>query len=83
MRWRTKQLMRKSGSKETGELQRATFLLNLINTIRAGEVIALRISGGGKSELRRARRSRNGTGGDPMDSATEKKTAPKRVRVKR
>ena len=44
--------------------------------IRAGEVIAPR-EGGGKSELRRARRSRNGTGGDPMDSATEKKTARK------
>jgi hypothetical protein len=44
---------------------------------RAGEVIAPR-KGGGKSELRRARRSRNGTGGDPMDSATEKKTAPHR-----
>jgi len=34
-------------------------------------------TGGGKSELHRARRSRNGTGGDPMDSATEKKTARK------
>ena len=43
---------------------------------RAGEVIAPR-KGGGKSELRRARRSRNGTGGDPMESATEKKTARK------
>ena len=45
-------------------------------TIRAGEVIAPR-KRGGKSELRRARRSRNGTGGDPMESATEKKTARK------
>ncbi len=44
--------------------------------IRAGEMIAPR-KGGGKSELQRARRSRNGTGGDPMDSATEKKTARK------
>jgi len=46
------------------------------NNFRAGEVIAPR-KRGGKSELRRARRSRNGTGGDPMDSATEKKTARK------
>jgi len=49
----------------------------VLSQFRAGEMIAPR-KGGGKSELRRARRSRNGTGGDPMDSATEKKTAPHR-----
>ena len=47
-----------------------------VKTFRAGEVIAPR-KGGGKSGLQRARRSRKGTGGDPMERATEKKTARK------